>query len=209
MEEPVFRDVSESDAERLLEIYSWYVENTVITFETKVPEIGEFRERIRRTEEKYPYIAAVAEGRIVGYACAGPFVGKDAYSRAAETTIYLDHERRHQGIGKRLYGVLEELLRRMHILNLNACIGYPKTEDEYLTRNSAEFHAHLGYRMVGEFHDCGYKFGRWYDMVWMEKMIGGHPAYPEPVLNYREAREQIAAGLLCAEDLLKDGRCGQ
>lgn len=44
-------------------------------------------------------------------------------------------------------------------------------EDEYLTRNSVEFHTHSGYRLVGEFYDCGYKFGRWYNMVWMEKRI--------------------------------------
>nr|WP_278632484.1 GNAT family N-acetyltransferase [[Ruminococcus] lactaris] len=44
-------------------------------------------------------------------------------------------------------------------------------EDEYLTRNSVEFHTHSGYRLVGEFYDCGYKFGRWYNMVRMEKRI--------------------------------------
>ena len=59
---------------------------------------------------------------------------------------------------------------------MNACIAYPAQEDEYLTRNSVEFHAHLGYRMVGQFHQCGYKFHRWYDMVWMEKLIGEHTA---------------------------------
>ena len=57
----------------------------------------------------------------------------------------------------------------MGILNLYACIGYPQVEDEYLTKNSAEFHAHLGFELVGTFHNCGYKFDRWYDMVWMEK----------------------------------------
>ena len=54
----------------------------------------------------------------------------------------------------------------MGILNLYACIGYPQVEDEYLTKNSAEFHAHLGFELVGTFHNCGYKFDRWYDMVW-------------------------------------------
>ena len=49
------------------------------------------------------------------------------------------------------------------------------TEDEYLTKNSERFHRHMGYRKVGEFHKCGYKFNRWYNMIWMEKMIGEHP----------------------------------
>lgn len=57
---------------------------------------------------------------------------------------------------------------------MEACIGYPQEDDEYLTKNSAQFHEHLGYRMVGEFKKCGYKFQRWYNMVWMEKIIGIH-----------------------------------
>ena len=59
-------------------------------------------------------------------------------------------------------------------MNLYACIGDPLTEDEYLTKNSEQFHRHLGYRKIGEFHKCSYKFNRWYNMIWMEKMIGEH-----------------------------------
>ena len=71
------------------------------------------------------------------------------------------------------------------MLNLYACIAYPETEDEYLTTNSADFHAHLGFTEVGHFHQCGYKFGRWYDMIWMEKIIGQHPDEAEPVRRYQ------------------------
>ena len=62
----------------------------------------------------------------------------------------------------------------MGILNLYACIASPIEEDEYLTANSEQFHAHLGFEKVGEFHRCGYKYGRWYNMIWMEKIIGKH-----------------------------------
>ena len=82
-----------------------------------------------------------------------------------------------------------------HILNLHACIGYPETEDEYLTKNSVEFHAHMGYRMVGKFHKCGYKFGRWYDMVWMEKMLGDHPASPLPIVLFPDIRAEDLRGI--------------
>ncbi len=54
----------------------------------------------------------------------------------------------------------------MGILNLYVCIGYPETEDEYLNKNSARFHARLGFTKVGEFRQCGYKFGRWYHMIY-------------------------------------------
>ena len=73
--------------------------------------------------------------------------------------------------------------------NLDACIAYPVQEDEYLTRNSAEFHAHLGYVTVGESHGCAYKFGRWYDMIWMEKLIGDHTVEPKPVVPFPELDE--------------------
>ena len=58
----------------------------------------------------------------------------------------------------------------------------PQVEDEYLTKNSAQFHEHLGFTLAGTFHNCGYKFGRWYDMIWMEKVIGEHrPDQPDIV----------------------------
>lgn len=78
------------------------------------------------------------------------------------------------GIGRRLYEELENILKQQGILNVNACIAYPQVKDEYLTKDSVLFHEKLGYTMVGIFHQCGYKFHRWYDMVWMEKFIGEH-----------------------------------
>ena len=84
------------------------------------------------------------------------------------------HDAVKRGLGKKLYFALEEALKEMGILNLYACIGYPIEEDQYLTKNSAEFHEHLGYTTVGRFHKCGYKFNCWYDMIWMEKIIGSH-----------------------------------
>ncbi|HIW83299.1 MAG TPA: GNAT family N-acetyltransferase [Candidatus Dorea gallistercoris] len=81
---------------------------------------------------------------------------------------------RSGGLGRKVYEALEAALKERGIRNLYACIGYPSKEDEYLTKNSAQFHRHLGFEQVGEFHNCGYKFGRWYHMIWMEKIIGEH-----------------------------------
>ena len=129
----VVRDAVSEDAERLVEIYRPYVETTAITFEYDVPTVGEFRGRMERTMEKYPYLVAEMDGYVVGYAYAGRFVGRAAYDWSVETTIYLDRGMRGRGIGRRLYGALEEALKDMGVLNLNACIAYPEKEDEYLT----------------------------------------------------------------------------
>lgn len=173
----------EDDGE-LLEIYRPYVEKTAISFECDVPGLEEFRARIERTLKRYPYLVADQGGELLGYAYTGPFVGRAAYDWAAEVSIYLREDMKKRGIGKKLYQAIEEISRAQNITNLNACIGNPEVEDEYLTKNSIQFHAHMGYRMVGEFYKCGYKFGRWYNMVWMEKIIQVHEKEPEPVVKF-------------------------
>lgn len=179
------------DAETLLHIYAPYVKNTAITFEYKVPSTGEFRDRIRHTLKKYPYLIAETDGELVGYAYASAFHERAAYNWAAEVSIYVKQERKGFGIGGRLYEVLEQILARQGILNLNACIAWPQEEDEYLTRDSVNFHRHLGYQWVGEFHQCGYKFNRWYNMVWMEKQIGAHLEHQPEVRTFNEIRSEL------------------
>lgn len=174
MEKIVIRSASVNDAEALLNIYAYYVENTAITFEYEVPDLEEFQQRIANTLKKYPYLVVEKEGAILGYAYAGVFKDRAAYDWSAETTIYLKYDAVKCGLGRMLYEALEEEMKTRGFLNLYACIGYPIEEDEYLTKNSAQFHSHLGYRFVGEFYQCGYKFGCWYNMIWMEKLIGEH-----------------------------------
>ena len=85
-----------------------------------------------------------------------------------------------------LYQALEDALRMQNIYNINACIASVDVDDEYLTRSSVLFHQRMGYRMVGEFLKCGYKFGRWYNMVWMEKILGDYQENQPPVRPYPE-----------------------
>ena len=170
----VIRAATREDAGSLLKIYSYYVENTAISFEYVAPSLDEFSKRISSTLEKYPYIVLEDDGLIRGYAYAGAFHSRAAYAHCCEVTIYLDHDSKGNGYGKALYEALEKALKKMEIINLYACIADPEVEDEYLTKNSECFHQHMGYTKVGEFHKCGYKFGRWYNMIWMEKMIGEH-----------------------------------
>lgn len=178
------------DAGRLLEIYSYYVEKTAITFEYVTPTAEEFRERMKGISERYPYLVAVQGEKILGYAYAGPFHPRAAYHWASEVTIYLDKDARKLGLGKMLYEKLEEILKDMGILNLYACIGYPEKDDEYLTANSAQFHAHLGYYVVGTFQNCGYKFQRWYHMIFMEKIIGEHVTGQREVTWFPDLRDR-------------------
>lgn len=182
------RWVTPEDAAALAGIYAPYVRTTAITFEYEPPTAEEFRRRICHTLERYPYFAAESEGRIVGYAYAGPFHPRAAYDWDAELSIYVDRDCRGKGVGRKLYTALEHALGDMHLRNLYACIACPPVEDEYLTLDSVRFHSRMGYAAVGTFRRCGYKFGRWYDMVWMEKYIAPQDAPPLPVVGAESFR---------------------
>lgn len=172
------------DAAALLAIYAPYVRETAITFEYEVPSVEEFRRRIEHTLRTHPYLVMEQNGEIVGYAYTGQLGSRAAYAWAAETSIYLRQDCRRGGIGTRLYAALEEASRRQNVQVLYACIAAPSDDsDPHLTRASIDFHTRRGYATVGTFHRCGYKFGRWYDVVWMEKRLSDD-AVPAPVTPF-------------------------
>ena len=114
------RNAKTSDADRLLEIYDYYVR-----FEYETPSLEEFTARIEHTMKRYPYLVVEVDGRIEGYAYAGVFKDRAAYDWSAETTIYIAHDSRKSGLGRILYEALEEKLKAMGIQNMYACIAYP------------------------------------------------------------------------------------
>ena len=132
MAEISLRAATEKDAERILEIYAPYIIKTAITFEYDVPTVDEFRSRIKKTLERYPYIVACEGEKIVGYAYASPFKGRAAYDHSAEPSIYVDENEHKKGIGRLLYSALEKALGKMNITNLEACITHAAVEDKYL-----------------------------------------------------------------------------
>lgn len=191
MEPITIRMAEQGDAAALVAIYAPYVEQTAITYEYVVPTVEEFAGRIEKILRHYPYLVAERDGEIVGYAYAGRFHERAAFAWDVETTVYVRGDQRKTGVGRRLYAALEEILARQNIRNLYACIAYPEEEDQFLTRNSVRFHTRLGYRCVGEFPRCAYKFDRWYGMVWMEKRLREDQEPPRPVRPLDEVREEI------------------
>jgi phosphinothricin acetyltransferase len=170
----VIRRATKEDIKDILDIYGYYTLNTAISFEYETPSMEEFTKRFENISSKFPYLVAVYDDKIVGYAYGNTLIARAAYDYCAELTIYLDPNMRKCGIGKKLYTELEKQLAEQGIKNLYACIGSPIEEDEYLTNNSEQFHEHLGFKRNGLFYKCGYKFGNWYNMIWMEKIIGEH-----------------------------------
>lgn len=175
----VIRMADLCDAQQILQIYVPYVQNSSITFEYEPPDVAEFSKRMAGILEKYPYLVAEEDGKILGYCYVSQFKNRDAYDWAVETTIYICPDCKGRGLGRKLYEKLEEILRAQNILNLNACIAYPHPE-------SITFHEKMGYEIVAHFHKCGYKQGIWYDMIWMEKMLGDHEKNPLPVISVKD-----------------------
>ena len=160
------RDVLPEDAERIQEIYSPYVANTVISFEITVPDKAEMKKRIEKLlANKFPYIVAENErGTVVGYAYADKFGEREAYRYSFIVSIYLDMEVRSRGIGQKLYDELEKRMKKMGIVQvLSAITG--KNE------KSLKFHEKNGFIKIGHFPNVGYKMGEWHDIIWMNKTI--------------------------------------
>ena len=189
------RVARESDAAQLQAIYAPYVERTAVSFEYEVPDVATFAGRIRRVQERYPYLVAESDRELLGYAYAGSFHTREAYSWAAEASIYLRMDCRRMGIGSALYRALESALKAMGVRRLYASIAVPDEADEHLTLDSMRFHAAMGYHTVGEFHHCGWKFNRWYSTVWMEKVLCADTSAPAPLKPFWELNIDTIPGV--------------
>lgn len=184
------RVATTEDAKCLVSIYDYYVNTTAISFELETPTIEEFKDRMNTIQKMYPYLVLEEEGKILGYAYAAAFHPRKAYEHCVELTVYLAPEARGKGYGKQLYQKLEEFLKLQHINNAYACIAHTeRVDDPNLTNKSEAFHQSLGYRLIGRFINCGYKFERWYDMVWMEKILLPHEVKALPILNFKEVQK--------------------
>lgn len=177
------------DAEKLLEVYAPYVENTNISFECEVPTVEEFKQRIEKISAKFPYIVALINDEIVGYAYASTFRMKAAYDRSLEVTIYIKKNFHRCGIGRKLYKILEDLLKMQNITNLYASITYPNLK-------SMKFHEKMGYVKMAHFNRCGYKRGTWLDMIFLEKIINKHILPAKKIIYITELPQEKIDGVL-------------
>ncbi len=183
----VIRVAREEDASALLHIYAYYVEHTAITFEHEVPSLEEFTDRIKETLRNYPYLVAEVDGQVAGYIYAGRFRTRASYAWSASTSIYIDKRYHRMGIGKMLYAEIESILVKQNVINVYAGAAEPVEEDEYLTRNSEYFHEAIGYKVVARYHECGSKFGKWYNLIEMEKIIAERACPPKPFVPFSQS----------------------
>ncbi len=182
------------DAAALLEIYAPYVKNTAVTFECSVPSVSEFERRIAAIGGFYPYLKLMdLKGRIQGYAYLCSFHPREAYRYCAETCIYLSPMVQGRRLGTMMYECLERCALKMNLRKLYSCIAVlnaAQSSDPYLSDASYEFHLKSGFAECGRFEKCGYKFGRWYSMAWMQKDLKDQNEEPRPLLPFCQVLKQ-------------------
>jgi len=160
----MIRPATEQDVPEILSIYAPYIENSTVTFEYDVPCLREFMQRFQDITAQYPWLVWEEEGQILGYAYACAPYTRAAFSWCAEPAIYLRPEAKGRGIGRKLYTALEAILVHQGYQVLYALITSENME-------SIGFHRKMNYEEKVVFPNCGYKFGRWLGLIWMEKRI--------------------------------------
>jgi L-amino acid N-acyltransferase YncA len=159
------RFASLNDAAAIAAIYAPIVEQTAISFETVPPDADEMRKRIALMPADKPYIVAVHDGAVAGYAYAGGVRGRAAYRFGVEVTVYVAAHARRLGVARRLYAGLFEVLRRQGYRRAFAGIALPNAA-------SVALHEAVGFTGAGVWHAAGFKFGGWHDVGFWELALG-------------------------------------
>ena len=170
----MLRFATPQDAPGLLEIYAPYVTGTIVSFEYDVPTLEEFARRIQDTTVRFPYLVW-EEGTVLGYAYAHRVWARAAYQWTAELSVYLHPQCRGQGLGRRLYLALMELLRLQGVRRVYGVVTQGN-------QASMDFHQALGFHRTAVFSRAGYKNGQWLDVHWFERELAPSADAPSPIL---------------------------
>jgi L-amino acid N-acyltransferase YncA len=171
----ILRPSTDADLAAITAIYAHHVLHGTGTFETTPPTETEMANRRADVLARgLPYLVAENEGRVIGFAYCQWFKPRPAYRYSAEDSIYLDPDAAGQRIGNKLLAQLVKHAEAAGVRKLIAVIGDSGNVP------SIGVHRSMGFRHVGTIESCGWKFGRWLDIVLMDKSIGeGSRTAPE------------------------------
>lgn len=161
----MIRNVTPDDARRIAQIYNYYIEQTIITFEYDCVSEDDIKNRILKIQSKgYPFIVYEEKNRVIGYAYLNNWRERAAYDITLETSIYLDHNIIGKGIGKTLY---KELITKSKSIGIHSLIGVISLPNE----SSQRLHRNLGFNLIGNFKESGVKFDKLIDVEFWQLML--------------------------------------
>ncbi|MCC8938001.1 N-acetyltransferase [Bradyrhizobium sp. Arg68] len=164
---PEIRPATEADLAAVTAIYEQAVRFGTATFELIPPDLTEMTRRYRALADGgFPYLVAILDGRVAGYAYAGPYRPRPAYRFTVENSVYLDPAVHRRGLGLRLMERLIADCEAAGFRQMIAVIG------DSANAGSIGLHRRCGFQMIGTHPSVGLKFGRWLDTVMMQRALG-------------------------------------
>ncbi len=153
-----------SDVERIMDIYNEAILNTTATFDTEIKTLEERMEWFLSHDESHPVLVVEFEGMMIGYASLTRWSDRCAYDGTAEVSVYIDHNHRGKGVGKKLLEVLILEGAKAGLHNLISRISEGNL-------SSIHIHEALGFDHIGVMREAGKKFGRFLDVHMMQKLL--------------------------------------
>lgn len=185
----VIRLATAKDAEAILAIYAPFIENTSFTFETEVPSVAAFAERIEHYSDNWPWLVCEAGGTIAGYAYASRYRERVAYQWSVESSVYVHDEFQRAGVARALYAALFEILGKQGFRNVYAVINLPNDK-------SVAFHESCGFSYFATYEQVGYKLGKWKNVGWWRLVLNGFDEEPAAPVAFSAMDKSFLPGLL-------------
>lgn len=184
----MIRFATSDDVAPMLAIYAPYVETTTFSFEYAAPSYETFLNRFTQYTKQLPWLVWEENNEVLGYAYGSLPFTRAAYSWCCEVSVYVAPQAHGRGIGKKLYAVLEEIMWQQGYRTIYSLITSENT-------GSLAFHEKVGYRFCTNFANCGFKFGRWLGVTWMEKqsnLVESPSDFPVPWYTIVKNDEDLA-----------------
>jgi L-amino acid N-acyltransferase YncA len=180
---PLIRIATGDDASSILKIYAPYIENTSYTFETEVPAIDAFKDRINSYLENWPWLVCDIDGVIAGYAYGAKHRERTAYQWSIESSVYVHDDYQRIGVAKALYTALIDVLKLQGFRNLYAVVNLPNDK-------SVALHEKLGFEYFATYKNVGYKLGKWKNVGWWQLQLNEYSREPELPIKFFEINKK-------------------
>jgi phosphinothricin acetyltransferase len=185
----MIRLANPTDAVAMLAIYAPYIRHTSLTFETGVPAVADFANRIRSYLENWPWIVYEKDGQVLGYAYASRYRERVAYQWSVECSVYIHDDHFRSGIAKKLYTPLFSILKTQGFTTVYAVINLPNDR-------SVAFHESMGFSYFATFKKVGYKLGKWKDVGWWQLQLNDYADEPSPPKKFSALDNEMVEKLL-------------
>jgi phosphinothricin acetyltransferase len=177
------RIAKQEDAKEILSIYAPYITNTSLTFETEVPTLHQFEQRMESYLQMRPWLVCIIDKQMAAYAYASSHRERTAYQWCAECSIYIHERFQGKGIGYQLYTLLFEILKQQGYRNVYAVINLPN-------KPSVKLHEKCGFKWFATYEKVGYKLNKWKNVGWWRLSINDYNDDPAPPINFLQMNRQ-------------------